>query len=47
MEDNLKKFCENYDVRVVNDTGRAARYHPPRFFTDPERADVIRNDVVE
>ena len=42
MEDNLKKFCENYDVRVVNDTGRAARYHPPRFFTD-----VIRNDVVE
>ena len=47
MEDNLKKFCENYDVRVVNDTGRAARYHPPRFFTDPERADIVRNDIVE
>ena len=32
---------------MVNDTGRAARYHPPRFFTDPERADIVRNDIVE
>ena len=47
MEDNLKKFCENYDVRVVNDTGRTARYHPPRFFTNPDRADIVRDDIVE
>ena len=47
MEDNLKQFCENYEVRVLNDQKRRARYHPPRFFTDPERADLIRNDIVE
>ena len=47
MEDNLKKFCENYDVRVVNDTGRTARYHPPRVFTNPDRADIVRDDIVE
>ena len=47
MEDNFKKFCENYEVRVLNDSKRRARYHPPRFFTEPERADIIRNDLVE
>ena len=48
MDDNkLKNFCENYEVRVLNDTKRRARYHPPKFFTDPERADIIRNDIVE
>lgn len=47
MEDNLKQFCENYEVRVLNDQKRRARYHPPKFFTDPERADIIRNDIVE
>jgi hypothetical protein len=47
VEDNLKKFCENYEVRILNDTKRRARYHPPRFFTDPKQADLIRNDVVE
>ena len=47
MTEELKKFCENYEVRVLNDQKRRARYHPPRFFTEPERADIIRNDVVE
>lgn len=47
MDDKLKKFCENYEVKVVNDNGRYARYRPPTFFTDPERADIIRNDVIE
>jgi hypothetical protein len=47
MNEELKQFCENYEVRVLNDTKRRARYHPPRFFTDPLQADLIRNDVVE
>jgi hypothetical protein len=47
MNEELKDFCENYEVRVLNDSKRRARYHPPKFFTDPERADIIRNDIVE
>ncbi len=47
MDDNLKRFCENYEVRVLNDQRRRARYHPPSFFTDPSNASVIRNDVIE
>ena len=43
----LDKFCENYEVRVLNDSKRRARYHPPKFFTDPSRADLIRNDIIE
>jgi hypothetical protein len=45
--DELNKFCENYEVRVLNDSKRRARYHPAKFFTDPSRADIIRHDVVE
>jgi len=45
--DELNKFCENYEVRVLNDQKRRARYHPAKFFTDPCRADIIRHDVVE
>jgi hypothetical protein len=47
MTEEQKQFCENYEVRVLNDTKRRARYRPPRFFTDPLQADLIRNDVVE
>jgi len=47
MSEELKDFCENYEVRVLNDQKRRARYHPPKFFTDPERADIIRNDILE
>ena len=47
MSEELRDFCENYEVRVLNDSKRRARYHPPRFFTVAERADIVRNDVVE
>ena len=47
MSKELDQFCENYEVRVLNDSKRRARYHPARFFTDPSRADLIRNDIVE
>ena len=47
MAKELDQFCENYEVRVLNDSKRRARYHPPKFFTDPSRADLIRNDIVE
>jgi len=46
-KEHLDEFCKNYEVRVLNDTKRRARYHPPRFFTEPENASIIRNDVVE
>ena len=44
--DELNKFCENYEVRVLNDSKRRARYHPTRFFTDPMRADIIQKDTI-
>lgn len=47
MSNELDQFCNNYEVRILNDQKRRARYHPPRFFSDPERADIIRNDFVE
>lgn len=47
MDETLKDFCRNYEVNVLNDTKRRARYHPPKFFTDPERADIIRNDIIQ
>ena len=47
MSKDLNQFYENYEIRVLNDSKRRARYHPPRFFTDPSRADIIRNDIVE
>ena len=46
MSKELNQFCENYEVRVLNDSKRRARYHPPRFFTDPMRADIIQKDTV-
>ena len=45
--DLVNAFCQNYEVRVLNDQKRRARYHPPRFFTVAERADIVRHDVVE
>ena len=47
MNNELKDFCRNYEVNVLNDQKRRARYRPPRFFTEPSRADIIRNDIVE
>ena len=46
MSKELNQFCENYEVRVLNDSKRRARYHPARFFTDPYRADIIQKDTV-
>ena len=45
MDDKLKDFCKNYEVKIVNDNGRYHRCRPPTFFTDPNRADIIRNDI--
>jgi hypothetical protein len=46
VDDNkLKDFCRNYEVNVLNDSKRRARYHPPQFFTDPERADIITRNM--
>lgn len=47
MSEELKQFCENYEVRVLNDQKRRARYAPPRFFTDPLRADIVHKDISE
>ena len=46
MSKELNQFCNNYEVRVLNDSKRRARYHPPRFFTDPMRADIIEKDTL-
>ena len=45
--DNFKEFCKNYEVQVLNDQKRRAKYRPVSFFTDPMRADIIRNDIIE
>lgn len=47
MDDHFKKFCENYEIKVLNNQKVRAKYHPPVFFTDPARADIIRNDIVD
>jgi hypothetical protein len=44
MTDDLNDFCRNYEVNVLNDTRRRARYSPPKFFADPYRADVFVRD---
>lgn len=46
MTQEFDDFCRNYEVRVLNDQKRRAKYNPPTFFTDPTRADIIRNDVI-
>lgn len=46
MDENVKTFCENYEVRVLDTEKRVPRFHPPRYFTDPENACVVRNDLV-
>jgi len=45
MNDELKDFCRNYEVNVLNDQKRRARYSPPKFFTDPCRADIITRNM--
>lgn len=45
MDERLTDFCRNYEVTVLNDTRRRARYCPKKFFTDPERADIIQQST--
>ena len=45
MTEKLKKFCENYEVKIVNDQKRFARYRRPQFFTEPLNASIIRDDM--
>ena len=47
MKEKIDQFCKNYEVQIVDDQKRRARYHPPRYFTDPLRADVVSKDFVE
>ena len=47
MTERLDQFCKNYEIQIVDDQKRRARYHPPRYFTDPLRADIVSKDFVE
>jgi len=47
MKEKIDQFCKNYEIQIVDDQKRRARYHPPRYFTDPLRADVVSRDFVE
>ena len=47
MKEKTDQFCKNYEVQIVDDQKRRARYHPPRYFTDPLRADIVSRDFVE
>ena len=42
MDEKLKKFCENYEVKIVNDQKRYARHRRPQFFTEPLNASIIQ-----
>ena len=45
MDEKLKKFCENYEVKLVNDQKRYARYRRPQFFTEPLNASIIQDTM--
>ena len=45
MTEKLKKFCENYEVKIVNDQKRFARYRRPQFFTEPLNAGIIQDTM--
>jgi len=45
VTEKLKKFCENYEVKIVNDQKRFVRYRRPQFFTEPLNASVIQDDM--
>jgi hypothetical protein len=47
MKEKIDQFCKNYEIQIVDDQKRRARYHPPKYFTDPLRADIVRKDFVE
>jgi hypothetical protein len=41
MSEKLKRFCNQYNITIVDDMKRWLRRSPPRFFAYPEDADVI------
>ena len=45
MTEKLKKFCGNYEVKILNDQKRFARYRKPQFFTDPLNASIIQDAI--
>ena len=45
MTEKIKKFCDNYEVRILNDQKRFARYRRPQFFTEPLNASIIRDNL--
>ena len=45
MSDDYNDFCRNYEVNVLNDTKRRARYRMPKFFQYPEDAAIIESSV--
>lgn len=45
MSDDYNDFCRNYEVNVLNDTKRRARYRVPTFFQYPEDAAIIESSV--
>jgi hypothetical protein len=45
VTENLKKFCGNYEVKILNDQKRFARYRKPQFFTDPLNASIIQDAI--
>lgn len=47
MDEQFKKFCENYEVRVLNDQKVRAKYRPPTFLSEPDCADIVRRDIVD
>ena len=47
MKEQIDQFCKNYELQIVDDQKRRARYHPPKYFTDPLRADIVSKDFVE
>ena len=47
MEEYEKKFLENYEIKILNDNRRRARYTRPRFFTDPTSADIVTSERVD
>ena len=47
MKEKVDKFCENYEVHILNDQKRRARYHRPFYFTEPDNASIIRDQEVQ
>lgn len=44
LKELFDKFCHNYDVRILNDSKRRAKYKPLHF-QFPDDADIIQSSV--